>query len=387
MKQLFNISSNFSFYLALGFLFLINFSIAGCYLIFIIFIIQLILFLVKKKKWPKLPEYYKYFLLYILFSLISTIFSINKLNSLKDNKEFFIFLLVPIFILIINSRKRLDYSLFTVLISAVISSLIGIIISIKDGISLDHRLQGLTSHWMTYSGLLMFTFIFFFVYFFYEKRKKIKIILVFSLLLILASILLSLTRSVWVGIIISIGIFIIYYRPKILYAAVPGLILLLFILPGSVMSRMTSMFDMSNETTRDRFYMFKTAINIFKDKPFMGVGANNIKEVYNTYKPREAELSNPHLHNNFLHVLAERGIFTLISLLVAFISIFILLINKIKNSINFEKTVSICVLFAFMGFLIAGMFEYNFGDTEIKFILFYFLSIPFIRLNLKDEKN
>ena len=55
------------------------------------------------------------------------------------------------------------------------------------------------------------------------------------------------------------------------------------------------------------------------------------------------------------------------------------LIHKIKKSINIEKTISIAVIFVFIGFLVAGMFEYNLGDTEIKFILFYFLSIPFLR--------
>jgi len=306
---------------------------------------------------------------------------------LKDNKELFVFLLIPIFLLILHSKKRLDYSLLTVLASAVISALVGIFITIKEGVSLDHRLHGLTSHWMTYSGLLMFAFIFFFVYFVYEKRKKNKLILAVSLLIILTSILLSLTRSVWVGIFISVGTFIVYYRPKILYIVIPGLILLVFILPASVKDRVTSIFDMNNETNRDRFYMYKTGITIFKVYPLTGVGAANLEKVYDDYKPAEAKLSNPHLHNNFLQELAERGIFAMVSLLTAFVSIFVLLVNKIKNSIDFEKIAATGVLFVFIGFLVAGLFEYNFGDTEIKFMLFYFITIPFVTLNLKNEKN
>ncbi len=381
MKQLTDISSNTSFYMALAFLFLVNMSIAGCYIVFTLLAIQLLLFWFKDKKWPEptLPKYYKYFLLFILFTLVSTIFSINKLESLKDNREFFVFLLIPIFLIIINSKKRLEYSLVTVLLSAVLSAAIGIVITLRKGTSLDYRLQGLTSHWMTYSGLLMFAFIFFFVYLFYEKRWKIKLILGGALFIILVAILLSLTRSVWVGIFIAAGAFVVYYKPKILYAAIPALVLLIFILPASVKDRVTSIVDMNNETNKDRFYMFETGVNIFKDHPLTGVGATNVERVYDDYKPPEARLSNPHLHNNFLHVLAERGIFALISLTAAFISIFILLVNKIKNSTGLEKTIAAGVLFTFIGFLIAGLFEYNFGDTEIKFLLFYFLSIPFIR--------
>ncbi len=378
MKQLFDISSDVSFYLVLGFLFLINFSIAACYFLATFLLIVFIASLIRNRAMPRVPKFYKYFLVYILFTLVSTIFSIDELNSLEDNKEIFVFLLIPIFLAVIDSEKRLRYSLFTVLSSAVISALIGIFITLKEQhISLDHRLQGLTSHWMTYSGLLMLVFIFFLVYLFYEKARKTRIIVSLSLVLILAAILLSLTRSVWVGIFAALGIFIIYYKPRILYAAVPALIILAVALPNSVKNRLISIFDPKDATNKDRIYMYDTGIKIFKDYPITGVGANNIEKVYDQYKPAAAEQTNLHLHNNFLHVLAERGILALVSLLIAFVSIFFQLIKKIKNSVNLEKGIASGVLFLFIGFLVAGLFEYNFGDTEIKFLLFYFLSIPF----------
>ena len=216
MKQLLNISSDFYFYLLLGLLFLVNLTIAGSYILFTLLLIGLIIYLFREKKLPPAPRFYKYLLIYILFSLVSTIFSIDKLNSLIDNKEFFAFLLVPVVLLIINSEKRRLYSLYAVLASALLSASIGIIQTIiKGGVSLDYRLKGLTSHWMTYSGLLMFAFIFFVVYLFYEKRKKTKIALIIVSAVILVPILLSLTRSMWVGIFAALGIFIVYFKQKI----------------------------------------------------------------------------------------------------------------------------------------------------------------------------
>lgn len=382
MKQVADISSDLYFYLLLAFLFLINLTIAGCYILFTLLVIGLIIYTIKNKKLPPAPKYYKYLLIYMLFTFISTLFAIDKLNSLKDNKEFFGYLLIPLILLIINSKKRLLYSLYTVLASALLSAAIGIGQTMISGnISLDNRLKGLTSHWMTYSGLLMFAFIFFFVYLFYEKRKKAKISLTAVLFVILTSILISQTRSVWVGLFLSLGIFIVYYKPKILYAAIPGLIILFFLLPQSIKTRMTSIFDPENATNKDRVYMMSIGIKVFKDYPFTGVGPNNIEKVYDRYKPAEAELTNLHLHNNFLQVLAERGILALLSLLTAFIAIFIFLIQKIKNSIDLEKGIALGGLFLFIGFLVSGLFEYNFGDAEIKFLLFYFLSIPFLQLS------
>ena len=133
--------------------------------------------------------------------------------------------------------------------------------------------------------------------------------------------------------------------------------------------------------------MVHTGINIFKDFPLTGVGANNVEKVYPIYKHAKATQINPHLHNNFLQILAERGIFALICLITAFVSIFINLVIKIKKSIGFERIINTGVLFVFIGFLISGMFEYNFGDSEIKFLLFYFLSIPFLTLQEKNNAH
>lgn len=386
MKQFINILSDFYFYLLLCFLFFINFSIAVCYLISSVLAIVFMLFCIKNKKFPECPGFFKYFLLYILFTLISTIFSLNPLVSIKDNKELLIFLLIPMFILIINSKKRLIYSIFTVLISSLISSLLGVYITLKQGPSLDHRLKALTSHWMTYSGLLMLAFVFFFIYFFYEKIKRKKLFIFISLIFILTSILFSLTRCVWIGIIVSVLAFIIYYKPKILYFAIPVIVVLVIVLPKSIQNRFYSIFDMNNATNKDRIFMYETGFNIFKKYPLFGIGANNLnKNVYKENMPEEAKNINPHLHNNFLQILIERGIITLISLILAFVSIFINLIKKIKNSLNLEKTVSIAGLFVFISFIVAGLFEYNFGDSEIKFLMFYFLSIPFLTFNYKGK--
>jgi O-antigen ligase len=381
MKPLFDISSNFAIYLLLGFLFSINLSIAAGYILFSLLLIVWIVSLLRGSRIPALPGYFKYFLIFIFFSLVSTLFSIDRIRSLKDNKEFFIFLLIPLVLAVIDSLKKLKLSLIAVLASACVSALIGIFTALKTGgVSLDYRLRGLTSHWMTYAGLLMLTFIFFFVFSFYEKDKKNKISLALSLLFILASILLSLTRSAWVGVFVAIGLFIVYFRPKILYAAIPAVIILGLFLPGSVKGRLVSIFDLHNATNQDRVYMVRVGLAIAADYPLTGVGPNNIDQVYDRYKPAEAQLSNPHLHNNFLQVLAERGILGLIAFLLALIAIFVGLVKGIRRSAGLLKQVFLSVFFMFIGFLTAGLFEYNFGDSEIKFLLFFFLAIPFIRL-------
>ncbi len=388
LDNLFDLEKSASFYMLTAFLFFIQLSIFVCYLIFCYLILGLVFYSIKNRKRPPMPSYFVYFIFFILFTLISTIFSIDKINSLKDNKAIFIFLLIPIFMLVINSRKKLIFSLITLLISALLSSLVGIFDIIKQGISLDHRLKGFTSHWMTYSGLLMFIFIFFFVYIFYEKKKNHRLLFFVSLIILLATILFSQTRSVWVGIGFSLFLFLVFFKPKTLFYLIPAVFILIYFTPESVKQRMYSIIDLKNHSNQDRIHMIYTGFNIFKAYPLTGVGSNNIEKVYPDYQHPSAAQTNPHLHNNFLQILAERGIFTLISLLAAFIAVLIGLIVKVKRSKNLDKAIATGALFVFIGFLAAGLFEYNFGDSEIKFLLFYFISIPFIpHINLNRDNH
>jgi O-antigen ligase len=141
--------------------------------------------------------------------------------------------------------------------------------------------------------------------------------------------------------------------------------------------------------------MVYSGLKIFHDYPWTGVGSNNIEKAIagnqGRYLHKQAEKINPHLHNNFLQILAERGIFALASFLLACLFIILQLLKLLKSRTGDWRAISAGVLFAFSGFLIAGMFEYNFGDSEIKFILFYFLSLPFLNLTGDDhvqiEKN
>ncbi len=380
-KETFTIK--FSFILILFFLFSINFSIALCYISFLILIITASFQYFKNKSKLKLPPYFKFLILFSLLTLISTIFSIDKMASIKDNKELFIYLLIPIFILIIKKTSMLLISIYTVFISAILSSIIGIAISLHEGVSLSHRLKGFSSHWMTYSGLLMMTFVFFTVFNTYEKNIKKRTLVFLFLIPIMISILLSLTRSAWIGTFVSLGIFGVYFfrnRIKVLIFPTIILILIFIFLPGSVKARFFSIFDLNNVTTKDRLYMAYTTMEIIKEYPLTGVGPDNVKKVYPDYRHKDAKKNNPHLHNNFFQIIAERGIFTMLSFTAFLICIPIGLVRKIRGGTTLEKRISSSVFFAVIAFVTAGMFEYNFGDAEIKFLFLFFISLPYINM-------
>ncbi len=395
-----NILTNLAFYFLLVYLFLINISIAGCYILLTLILILFLLDLARNRKFPILPFFYYFLILYAFFTLMATVFSIDRAVSIRDNKELLILLLIPIYIWLLTTWKRLWLSLWTVLASAVFSSLVGIVTVLKKGIEkgidLSERLQGFTSHWMTFSGLLMFAFIFFFVLLLLRRKSnKQAIIISGSLVIMLAAIAFSLTRSAWMGIAASLILFLIFFKPKYFLVLAPLLMILALLAPPAVKSRALSIVDLQDRSNHDRICMVYSGLKIFHDYPWTGVGSNNIEKVITGNQARylhpQAEQINPHLHNNFLQILAERGIFALASFLLACLFIILQLLKLLKSRTGDWRSITAAVLFAFIGFLIAGMFEYNFGDSEIKFILFYFLSLPFLNLKGDDhvqfEKN
>jgi O-antigen ligase len=395
-----NILTDLSFYALLVYLFLINVSIAGCYILLTLILILFLLDLARNKKFPVLPFFYYFLLLFAFFTMVATVFSIDRAVSIRDNKELLILLLIPIYIWLLTTWKRVWLSIWTVLASAVFSSLVGVVTVLKKGIEkgidLSERLQGFTSHWMTFSGLLMFAFIFFFVLLLLRRKNNNQAVVISgSLVIMLAAIAFSLTRNVWLGIAVALTIFLVFFKPRYFLVLAPLLLILVFLAPPAVKSRVLSIVDMQDKSNRDRIYMVYSGLKIFHDYPLTGVGSNNIEKIIAGNKPRylhpQAEKINLHLHNNFLQILAERGIFALASFLLACLFIILQLLKLLKSKTGDWRAITAGVLFAFIGFLVAGMFEYNFGDSEIKFILFYFLSLPFLNLKGDDhvqiEKN
>ncbi len=389
MKLSANSSSNLAFALLLAFLFLVNFSIAGCYIFLTLILLLFIIHLALGGEFPRPPFFCWFFAAYILFTLLATVFSFDRAASIRDNKELLIFLLIPIFLWLLNTWKRVWLSIWTILASGVFSALVGIYTVWHKGIALSDRLKGFTSHWMTYAGLLMFAFIFFFVILFLGKDKKLSLVISGALAVMLTAIVFSLTRSAWLGIAGALLMFLIFFRAKYFLVLAPLALILVLLAPLPVKNRILSIVDLHDKSNLDRIHMVYSGFKIFQDHPWTGVGSNNIEKVIagneKRYRHPLAEKINPHLHNNFLQILAERGIFALASFLMACLFIILQLLKLLKARTGDWRAITAAVFFAFIGFLIAGMFEYNFGDSEIKFILFYFISLPF--LNLKEEAH
>jgi O-antigen ligase len=223
---------------------------------------------------------------------------------------------------------------------------------------LEHRITGPSTHVMTYSGLLLPLSLFLIIL----SIHKRKAIFIAPAVLATGALLLTFTRSAWLGWLSAILVLIVAVRPRWTLVAIPALIVAFAILPMSIFSRAVSSFDTTQASNLDRIRMLQAGVEMVRDYPLFGVGPANVKPMYPLYRLADApRFRPPHLHNNVMQIWAERGILAL----AAYLLLLALFIRECVRAWNGPSRmwaqIGIAVTVAMT---VAGLFEFNFGDTE-----------------------
>jgi len=136
------------------------------------------------------------------------------------------------------------------------------------------------------------------------------------------------------------------------------------------------MVDMENPTGRARFAMMQVGAGIVRDYPFFGVGPEMVETVYAQYRPPEGvNVTNPHLHNVPLQIAAERGL----PALGAWLVFFALTAHDLFRAFRASRhpVLAAAGIAALAAMATAGLFEYNFGDSEFLMLLLLLITLPY----------
>jgi O-antigen ligase len=247
---------------------------------------------------------------------------------------------------------------------------------------LDHRITGPAAHVMTLSGLLLPIALIYLVLWMHDRKNWW---LLGGAAMTSLTLLLTFTRSVWLGWLIAVGVLFVLKRPRALIIAVPALLIFVSFLPMSLFTRAVSTFDTRQSSNLDRIRMAEAGVEIIRDHPLLGVGPGNIKEAYPLYRRHDApRFRIPHLHNNLIQLWAERGVLAPI----AYLLLLGLLLRECWRAWRGPEArwaeIGVAVTVALF---VAGLFEFNFGDTEVFWVLLdiYALVISFIARNLSTD--
>lgn len=303
---------------------------------------------------------------YALTTTVSAIAAREGLQAFLQSIVWFKILIFPIAVMLLREVPRLRERLM--IVYAIFGGGIacwGLIEYVFGGKrDLEHRINGPVSHVMTFSGLLMTMSLVFLVLWWHQRR-------IWQLAVTTAAtlaLLLTYTRSAWLGWMMAVLVLVLATRVRRLALyLVPVALLVLTFLPLPIFGRLISTLDLQQTSNFDRIRMTQAGIEMIRDSPLLGVGPGNVKSEYALYRKQDAPRPRPpHLHNNLVQLWAERGILGLAS----YVALVALFLRECMRAWNGPKKMWAQVGIATMVALgVAGLFEFNFGDTEVFYLM------------------
>ncbi|HET8532342.1 MAG TPA: O-antigen ligase family protein, partial [Methylomirabilota bacterium] len=150
--------------------------------------------------------------------------------------------------------------------------------------------------------------------------------------------------------------------------------------PYELRHRFLSMADPEEAGVRERIYMWKSGLAMWRERPILGVGPGGVKRDYVRYAREEAvKKRTGHVHNTPLQILVERGVLGLAAWLWLWVAFFTHALRRLRAlppDAPAERALVVGGIAAVTGFLIGGLSEYNFGDSEVVMVAWVIMALP-----------
>jgi O-antigen ligase len=245
------------------------------------------------------------------------------------------------------------------------------------------RVRGPFSIYMTFSGVLLLGALFFVAYLANVSWRRAWWMLPAGAITV-AALAFTYSRNAWLGLAAgTVGLVATARRPTRLALTLLGAAALLAAVSSSaVTERIRSMANPQDETIRDRMAMWRSGLAMVADHPILGVGPGQVRAWYPHYRrPEAVRPTTGHLHNSPIQIAAERGLPALaiwIWLWVVFFREGGRILSRVSRDHPRERALVCASLWGVGGFLVAGLFEHNFGDGEVVMVVYALMAMPWI---------
>jgi len=356
----------------------VQFSIAAAQSLLTLTVLAWVGALVVNRERVSVPPMFWPLLAYAGLTLVSAAFSLDPRASVYDSKQLLLVLVVPV-VYRFARGSRASTVLQVIITVGALSAVLGVVQYGALGYdSLARRVHGLLGHWMTYSGLLMLVTIGTAARLIFDRKDRTWPALIMPALLV--AIIVTFTRSAWVGTCVAVAVLFAVKDVRLAIAAplvAAALVVVVIVFaPAALTGRVYSVVNMKDPTNSDRIAMLRAGVRIVRDYPLTGVGPNNVKRVYKMYRdPGSQDWNAPHLHNVPMQIAAERGLPALAAWLWFIVALSIQVLQRFR--LSGRSAVGAAAFGAIIAMLAAGMFEFNFGDSEFLMLFLAMVTLPF----------
>ena len=323
---------------------------------------------------------------WVVATLAATAFSLDPVASLRELGELLTLLLLPMAVTLLDVRTW-HRSVAALAAVASASAVVGLVQYAAGASDLGHRLRGLTTHYMTFSGWTLVVILLLVAdAAFHPDRRRLRWTVPVAGLCVLA-LLLSFTRSAWVGLAAGLALVLLLWRPRALLLLPSAGLLVGAAMPSAVRERAVSIVDLQQPSVHDRLCMARSGLDMVAARPLTGLGMGMVQPEYPRYRlPGATRDRIAHLHCNAIQIAAERGLLGLaayIALLAVFASRCAALLRRRRPGPE-VAAVAGC-LAAVAGVTVAGLFDYTWGDAEVWIPTLLCLAAPFAFGRMEDE--
>jgi O-antigen ligase len=320
-------------------------------------------------------QFYKYIIphtflnkaigLFVLVSFLSVLFSVDFLYSQRVFFERYLPYIIFFFLGAGLSKKSLNYAKILIGVFLLSSCILGIG-SIWDFIVLNpgrlftsFGIKFLSIHYYytlaASLGIIVFLF---------ERNKVLKIIAGISGLFCFFSLIFNFYRGAVWGFILAVSSMSWFRKKRLAIFILIAIILFsLFFISDRYNQRFLTAFD--TDRWGDRIPMWKSAVSMFLDYPFFGVGIRKYRDFMFIYEPEPNSIGRNlnHAHNTYFQILAEQGILGLLAFLYIFWTFFR---NVLKKRYKIIQSKDSGIILGIVGMIFACLFS---GVSSVLFIL------------------
>lgn len=223
----------------------------------------------------------------------------------------------------------------------------------------------------------------------FNKKGWIKKVIALAIVgVMVISLAFTYSRGCYLGLMACLGVFLLLINIKFILLLFAGVIAIPFVLPPSIMNRLTSIGNTSDSSTSYRISIWKGALDMIKDYWYrpIGQGTTAFNSIYPLYS--YSGVGAEHTHNLFLQLLIETGIFGFIAFIGVIFKFYQYLFNGIKKVKDKALSINMIAFVSGMtGFIVQSMFDNTWYNNRIVLILWTFIGLGITTRLLIDSKD
>ncbi|MBO4344000.1 MAG: O-antigen ligase family protein [Clostridia bacterium] len=211
----------------------------------------------------------------------------------------------------------------------------------------------------------------------------------FGMLLPLAAILLTYSRSGWIALAIAAVIFVYLYDKRLVPVFVILALAAIPVMPKHVLARILTIGNMKDSSSSYRLDIWSGCVKMLKDYWYTGVGlgTGGFAEIYPPYAVGTSGVA-PHSHMHFMEMLVELGAAGFVSYVaMTFTIIKRSFISSSRRVSEKTRNVAVASASAMTGIVMIGCFEYCWFYPRVMFAFFVCAGIAMAAIRLAKNNT